>query len=94
MKKNEVRVIGVSRFDFKDRQTGKDIQGTKVHFHTLDPVENSDVKGVIPQTANVPLSHYELFTTVPGVYLMDVSVSVQGSKPRLVVEGFTYLREK
>lgn len=92
MDKVQVIVIGVSRYNFPDKQTGEIIAGTKVHYFEHKAVDEENTVGYIPQTANLPYASFDGFDTVPGVYNAELTMSLRGRKPSLMVTGFEMVR--
>lgn len=83
----KVVVIGASEYKFSNRETGELIEGTKVHY--LDPDGDTE-KGVgyFPTSANMPYGYLRELKEVPGIYNLDIGVSLSGKKPVMKVLGF------
>lgn len=86
----KVVVIGVSQYKFRNEETGELIEGTKVHY--LDPDGDQEKgKGYFPTSANMTFDYYNELKEVPGIYNLDIGVSLSGRKPVMKVHGFNFL---
>jgi hypothetical protein len=76
MQKNVMKalVLSVSRFDFKDKETGKSVRGAKVCY-VPDKIQESDNKrGLEPCFVSSDYHIFEQFTALPGFYNLSFSL--------------------
>lgn len=87
-----VIVLGVSKYNFTQRDTGEIIQGTKVHYVNAAEQKEDNTLGKIPQTANMAYEIFSKFLDInyPSNFLMKMSIKMSGKSPKLIVEDFIH----
>lgn len=76
MEKLKVIVTGVNKYDFKDRDTGKQIQGCSVHFIDLNPNGSEYSAGYFPNKANVEYMMFDRLSKLELPYLCEAELSL------------------
>lgn len=89
--KTRVIVLGYSRYNFVDTDTGRNVEGCKVHYVEQEGKSEENTEGHIPAVANLPYASFDTLEAVPGLYDADISLKMTGRKPGLQVTGFTYV---
>lgn len=69
-------VLGVSRFDFKDKETGKKIRGAKVWYLPAEALEMDNKRGLEPCVINADYSIFEQFLHLPGFYDINFEIFI------------------
>lgn len=83
-------VVSVSRFDFKDKETGRSIRGCKATF--LGEGENSEnLKGRPPLMVTGDISLWDRFQNLPGNYELDLGQKQSGSKVTLFLKDAAFV---
>jgi hypothetical protein len=86
--RQRVKVLGVKQYNFADRETGEKFEGTTVWYIAEQAPESENVKGNIPQKANLPYEHFARFNKLPGEYDMLIKIDFTGARPTMKVVGF------
>ena len=83
-------VTGAKRYSFEDKDTKKQVEGTKVHFLQLNKVEENDAFGFIPAVTTMPYEYFEKLKGLKLPHLCDaiLNVSLSGSRPQIKVSNF------
>lgn len=91
MEKMQVVVLGANRYSFEDKSDGKTVEGCKVHYIQLSPTASDQVKGSVPQAANMPYGYFGELNKVPGIYNAEIAPEMRGSKLTLVIRCFEFV---
>lgn len=93
MSNDLVTVLGVSWYQFQDEKSGRNVEGTTVHYysHEKNTDPNSTDLGFKPVKATLPLSEYAKFQdkSFPFDAEIDFSLTVRRGKPDIKINGFT-----
>lgn len=87
-----VTVLGVSCYQFQDEKSGRNVEGTTVHYYSHE--KNNDPNnvdlGFKPVKATLPLQAYESFLgkSFPFDAEIDYSLTVRRGKPDIKINGF------
>ena len=86
----QVIILGASKYSFEDRETGRQIEGCKVHFLNLEEMDEENVTGFIPSSANMPYKYHEAVRSLELPHLAEagVTVSFTGKKPTVKIASF------
>lgn len=84
-------VLYAKRYDFKDKETGRQVDGAKVTY--LDqPVDGPDQRGLPPLICPAPLKLFNDFHTLPGYYDLDFATLPDSKgKPQLSIRAANFL---
>jgi hypothetical protein len=88
-----VMVIGVSRYNFKNDETGEMISGTKVHYFDAEYSTEENLTGFVPQSANLPFDFYGSLPVIPAYYEPEFKITLKGKRPSIKFVGFKLLHE-
>lgn len=79
-------VTGVKRYSFKDNNSGRQIEGAKLHLIPSDlPSAQSDSSGAEPLSLTIPYEEFGVYHgNVPCVAHIDIGFTQSGGKTRLV----------
>lgn len=90
MENVQVILTGLKRYSFQDRETGRQIEGTKAHFLQVVPAADENTAGYIPAVANLPYEYFERAKKLDLPHLCDAILSLQltGNKPQVKVTDF------
>jgi hypothetical protein len=83
--------LGVRRYDFKD-DDGARVEGSTLHYLTLDSEQTDDQRGEIPMSCSAPPALFHQLGSVPGTYEVDFRQRPgRGGKPTVQAVGVAYL---
>lgn len=82
----KVLVLGVRPFDFKDRETGRQVQGMTVHYIGGESSKGDQGLGWEPQKITVPMAFFESVVQVPGFYTLAMDLQ-RGRDGRMNARG-------
>lgn len=85
----KVVVLGASRYTFQD-DSKKTIEGTKVHYISLNSENEENLLGHTPQTANMKYDYFDNLGEVPGIYDLHCELDLSKKKPTLAIKGFVF----
>jgi len=90
MENVKVLLVGIRRYAFDDRESGRRIEGTKAHFLQLESQNEDNATGYIPSSANLPFDYYERFKKLglPHVCNAVLTLQLTGNKPSVKVTDF------
>lgn len=90
MENIKVLLIGVKRYSFEDKDSGRLIEGTKAHFLQMVAAEDDNTYGFIPAVTTMPYHYYEQAKKLEMPQLCDAILTLQlsGSKPSVKVTDF------
>lgn len=87
-----VTVLGVSWYQFQDEKSGRNVEGTTVHYysHEKNADPNSPQLGYVPVKATLPLSEYAKYQgkSFPFDAEIDYSLTVRRGKPDIKINEF------
>lgn len=83
-------VTGLKRYSFVDRETSKQVEGTKVHFLQMVKADDTDQYGFVPAVTTMPYEYFEKFRKydLPQICDAILTVSLTGNKPLVKVSTF------
>ena len=64
-------VLSARRYDFKDAESGRRVEGVTLSYLTGDPDQQTDFKGLAPMSIPAPSEVWHQLRAVPGVYAVD-----------------------
>ncbi len=81
-----VRVVYVARYDFKNDDTGEVIRGCKVTYLSVDPFDEKDNKGYKTNTINLAYEKFKLFENVafPVDCQVEFDIIDANKKPKVL----------
>lgn len=85
----EVIILGVSRYDFADQQTGEVRKGSTVWFYDTAGVKEENKVGLIPSKASLAYEEFENLKGLTFPVKAVANVGIDLSKGKLKVSGFT-----
>jgi hypothetical protein len=90
----KVIVTGATRYSFRDQDTGKMVEGSKVYFYNNDPVEEENSTGTVPNHVNMPIEMFDTIKKLQKPHLAEASLSVSfsGKKPTVKISGFKFIK--
>lgn len=91
MDKMKVVVLGAKRYSFADEKTGREIEGCKVHYVSLDPENEQDSKGLMPKAETMDYAYYKELSTFPGVYEASLKFEMSGKGIRVKITDFKFI---
>lgn len=89
--KMKVVVLGANRYSFEDEKSGREIEGCKVHYVTMDSGEEENQMGMIPKSENMPYAYYNQLGQVPGVYDATVTFQLSGKTLKAKISNFKFI---
>lgn len=87
-------VLGASRYDFINKETGERVNGLKVTY--VDTPENTDTKlGFTPISISCEDNLWHSFTSVPAIYDFDFGMKATkvGGRPTVVLKSLKFVKE-
>lgn len=89
----QVMILGVSRYDFDDNKTGKNLKGCSVHYVQLTHSQEADKFGYFPAKANLSYEDFEAFQGLKFPLQADAEWTLDMSNKRNPVKivGFINL---
>lgn len=85
-------VLHVSRYNFVDKDTGRQVQGTKVTFIDREAEVNVDARGLKPMFVTCPHYFFDKFPEVPGSYELETGLKADKSgKPTIVIHDAKFV---
>ena len=89
----QVMILGVSRFDFTDERTKKQLKGTSVHYVQLTHTAEADKFGYFPTKATIPYEDFEAFRGIKFPLQANAEWTLDMSNKRnpVKITGFTNL---
>lgn len=95
MQKQEIFVLGFKKVGpFTNKETGEIVEGVNVHYIEKSPYSSEKESGHIP--SKIFLSNEKANSVVrngQGFYHLLLRIDLNGSKPRLVTEGFEFIKK-
>jgi hypothetical protein len=80
-------IISAHRYDFADKETGRQIRSTSIYY-TIEPRDKQlDTKGADPIKGSGPVELFEQIGAVPGLYDLDVEPVQRNGAVTLRVVG-------
>ena len=76
------QVLRVSRYDFKDKESGRSVSGAKVTA-LGESLSTPDTKGHEILTFAAPLALFDRFSQVPATYELELIPKMSGGKVTL-----------
>ncbi|WP_103110852.1 hypothetical protein [Brevibacillus reuszeri] len=89
--KMQVLVLGANRYSFEDQQTKREIEGTKVHYVSLEPISEDNSKGLLPKAETMEYGYFKELGTVPGIYEATVQFVMHNRGLRAKIVNFKFL---
>lgn len=83
-------VTGLKRYSFTDKDTGKQIEGTKVHFLQMVAADDTDQYGFVPAVTTMAYDYFDKFKKHDLPQICDAILTVQltGNRPQVKVSTF------
>lgn len=89
--KMKVVVLGASRYSFEDERSGREVEGCKVHYVSLESVNEENSKGLLPKSETMEYGYFKELGTIPGVYEANVQFVLQGRGLKAKITDFKFL---
>jgi hypothetical protein len=86
-------VLLARRYSFTDSASGKKITGSKLTV-VGDPISDPDLKGRAVIEFSAPYEVYDVLTTIPGKYRLELSARMNGNKPTMIVTSVAPVESK
>lgn len=90
METRKVLVVGAKRYSFTDRESNRQVEGTKVHYLDLETLKENDSAGMIPASVNLEYGEFSKFEQLPAVYELEFGFTLKNGKPVVKVTGMEY----
>lgn len=93
MDAQNVLILGVSRYDFKDDRTGNDVRGTTVWYAPVDTLDEDHKVGLTPVKASLPYQVFDSFVghEFPSLAKASISLDLSNRRNPIKINGFSEL---